>query len=417
MKFDWSQAKVKQHEMESIKPMVQAAYQSLESSETAGSEYKGWLHYSETVDSKEIEHIQSIATLVRNNADVMIVIGIGGSYLGAKAVIHALTHSTNILFAGYQLSSDYLAELLEVVSNQSVYLNVISKSGTTTEPAVAFRVLRGALEKKYGRVEASKRIIVTTDANKGALLALSKNMGYTRFVIPDDIGGRYSVMTPVGLFPMAVAGINIQDFMKGVTDATEEFSSFSIENNACCQYAAMRNILRNRGKDIELLVGYEEKLSYIADWWIQLFGESEGKDGKGLFPVKMSNTTDLHSMGQMIQDGRRNIFETVLYVNQPHHEVTIPYDESDVDGLNYIAGKSMEYVNRAAMQGTLEAHLAGGVPHLIIEIEKLTEYTIGYLMYFFMKSCGISGYLLGVNPFNQPGVENYKKNMFRILGK
>ncbi len=362
-------------------------------------------------------------------AIVLIVIGIGGSYLGARAAIEMLSHSFHsaldaskrktpqIFFVGNNISSTYMADLLEVIEGKDVSVNVISKSGTTTEPAIAFRIFKDILEKKYGKEEAAKRIYATTDAKRGALRQLADEQGYETFVIPDDIGGRFSVMSAVGLLPIAAAGLDIDEMMKGMADAREDFSTDVIDNNYAYQYAVIRNILHRKGKDIELLVNYEPTLHYVSEWWKQLYGESEGKDQKGIFPASVDFSTDLHSMGQYVQDGKRILFETVINVEQARKDIIIESDEADLDGLNYLAGKGVDYVNHKALQGTVLAHNDGQVPNMILNIEKLDIYNFGYMAYFFMKACGLSGYLLGVNPFNQPGVEAYKKNMFALLGK
>lgn len=429
IKFDFENSLTKSHEYEYLKPMIAAAHQMLHAGTGAGNDYIGWLNYPTTYDRAEFERIKDAAKRINEMADVLIVIGIGGSYLGSKTVIDALSHSfynelpkekrktAKIYFAGHQISGTYLTDLLEMIENESVCINVISKSGTTTEPAIAFRVLKKALEAKYGKEESVKRIFATTDAQNGALRALSTANGYETFVIPANVGGRYSVITPVGLLPIATAGIDIDAFMKGAADGQQEFSVENIDENPCYQYAILRNVLYNKGKSIEVLVNYEPSMAFLAEWWMQLYGESEGKDGKGLFPTKMNNTTDLHSMGQMIQDGPRHVFETVVRVESFEKDIVLELEDNDLDGLNYLAGKTMSYVNANAFKGTLEAHVDGNVPNLVVSIEKKDAYNLGKLMYFFMKACGISGYVLGVNPFDQPGVEAYKKNMFRLLGK
>ena len=429
IKFSFEQSLIQPHEYTYLKPIVQAAHASLHSGEGAGNDYIGWVDYPTTYDQVEFERIKTAAKKINAMADVLIVIGIGGSYLGAKTVIDALTHSfynelpkekrktAKIYFAGHQISGTYLTHLLEMIENESVCVNVISKSGTTTEPAIAFRVLKKALEAKYGKEEAVNRIFATTDEKQGALRALATSNGYETFIIPANVGGRYSVITPVGLLPIAVAGIDIDAFMSGAADGQEEFANENIDENPCYQYALIRNVLYNKGKAIEVLVNYEPSMAFLAEWWMQLYGESEGKDGKGIFPTKMNNTTDLHSMGQMIQDGPRHVFETVVRVQHVAQDIVLETEEIDLDGLNYLAGKTMSYVNENAFKGTMEAHVDGNVPNLVISIEKQDAYNIGKLMYFFMKACGVSGYMLGVNPFDQPGVEAYKKNMFRLLGK
>lgn len=429
LKFDYSNAMIKEHEYEYLKPQILTAHKLLHEGTGAGNDYIGWLDYPKSYDKEEFARIKTAAENIRKQADVLIVIGIGGSYLGAKTVIDALSHSfynelpkekrkgPKIYFAGHQISGTYLNDLLEMIEGQSVYLNVISKSGTTTEPAIAFRVLKNALIKKYGHDEAVKRIYATTDEKSGALRALSTEEGYETFVIPANVGGRYSVLTPVGLLPIAAAGIDIDALMSGAADGMEEYSTVDIDENPCYQYALVRNLQYNKGKAIEVLVNYEPSMAFLAEWWMQLYGESEGKDGKGLFPTKMNNTTDLHSMGQMIQDGPRHIIETVIRVESFEKDIVIESEKVDLDGLNYLVGKTMSYVNDNAFKGTLEAHVDGRVPNLIISMEKKDAYNLGKLLYFFMKACGISGYTIGVNPFDQPGVEAYKKNMFRLLGK
>jgi glucose-6-phosphate isomerase len=429
LEFNFDSAMIKSHEYENLKPMVLAAHEQLHAGSGAGNDYIGWLDYATTYDREEFARIKSAAAKINEMADVLIVIGIGGSYLGAKTVIDALSHSfynelpkerrktARIYFAGHQISGTYLTDLLEMIEHESVCLNVISKSGTTTEPAIAFRVLKNALEKKYGKEEAVKRIFATTDAKNGALRQLATANGYETFVIPANVGGRYSVITPVGLLPIATAGIDIDAFMAGVTEGQAEYSNPNIDENICYQYALLRNVMYNKGKAIEVLVNYEPSMAFLAEWWMQLYGESEGKDGKGLFPTKMNNTTDLHSMGQMIQDGPRHVFETVVRVASVEKDIVIELEDNDLDGLNYLAGKTMSYVNENAFKGTLEAHVDGNVPNLVVTMPTKDAFHLGKLMYFFMKACGVSGYVLGVNPFDQPGVEAYKKNMFRLLGK
>lgn len=429
IKFNYDNALINSHEYAYLKPMIQTAHQTLHSGNGAGNDYIGWVNYPSNYDKEEFQRIKNAANRINEMADVLIVIGIGGSYLGAKTVIDALTHSfynelpkekrktAKIYFAGHQISGTYLTELLEMVEHESVCINVISKSGTTTEPAIAFRVLKKALVKKYGADGAKERIFATTDAKHGALRALSDANGYETFTIPSNVGGRYSVITPVGLLPIATAGIDIDAFMKGALDGEAEFANPNIDENPCYQYALLRNVLYNKGKAIEVLVNYEPSMAFLAEWWMQLYGESEGKDGKGIFPTKMNNTTDLHSMGQMIQDGPRHVFETVVRVEKFEKDIVLELEDNDLDGLNYLAGKTMSYVNENAFKGTLEAHVDGNVPNLVISIENKDAYSLGKLMYFFMKACGVSGYALGVNPFDQPGVEAYKKNMFRLLGK
>lgn len=413
------------HEVEVLREFVKTAHGFLHEKKGPGSDFLGWVDLPVDVDAEELARITQAAERIRSHSHALVVIGIGGSYLGARAAIEALSHpfhnqlphATQIYYAGHNISSTYLARLLEVLEDKDVSVNVISKSGTTTEPAIAFRVFRRFLERKYGKAGARQRIFVTTDQTKGALKKLADEEGYETFVIPDDVGGRYSVLTAVGLLPMAVAGIHIDRMMQGAAEAWHRYSNPDLLSNECYQYAAVRNALYRKGKTVELLVNYEPALHYVAEWWKQLFGESEGKDQKGLFPASVDYTTDLHSMGQYVQEGRRDLFETVLHVRKPRIDVTIPDDPANIDGLNFLAGKTMDEVNRKAFQGTLLAHVDGGVPNLLVELDELNAFTFGELVYFFEKACGISGHLLGVNPFDQPGVEAYKKNMFALLGK
>lgn len=387
-------------------------------------EFLGWINLPTNYDKEEFERIKKSAQTIRNNSQVFVCIGIGGSYLGARAVIEALTNGFNkeegtpqIFYAGNNLSSEYIAEMIEAIGDRDISINVISKSGTTTEPAIAFRIFREFLENKYGLEEARKRIYVTTDKEKGALKQLSNDEGYETFVVPDNVGGRYSVLTAVGLLPIAVAGIDIDELMQGAKIAQNKYIEPNLKYNECYQYAVTRNILYNEGKTIEILANYNPKLHYFVEWWKQLFGESEGKEGKGIFPAGVNFTTDLHSMGQYIQQGRRNLMETVINVVNPTVDIEIKADEDNLDGMNFVAGKTVDYVCKKAMEGTVEAHVNGGVPNIVIDIEKLDIATIGNLIYFFELACAMSGKILGVNPFDQPGVEEYKKNMFRLLGK
>ena len=390
-------------------------------------EFLGWIELPTNYDKEEFERIKKAAKKIQNDSDVLVVIGIGGSYLGARAVIDALTHTFHsqmkerknpvIVYAGHNLSPVYMNELLEYVADKDISINVISKSGTTTEPAIAFRIFREVLETKYGVEEARKRIYVTTDKQKGALKTLADNEKYEKFVIPDNIGGRFSVLTAVGLLPIAAAGIDIDKLMKGAKIAQDKYSEPDVKYNECYKYAVARNLLYRSGKTIEILANYEPKLHYMTEWWKQLYGESEGKDLKGIFPAGVDLTTDLHSMGQYIQDGRRELMETVLKIGTNASEITIQPDDQNLDGLNYLAGKTVGYVNSKAMEGTVLAHVTGNVPNMMIEMEKLDEENLGQVIYFFEKACAISGSMLGVNPFNQPGVEEYKKNMFRLLEK
>ena len=416
-------------EIDALQPYVDVAHEMLHNKTGLGNDFLGWIDLPNNYDKEEFARIKKAAEKIQSDSDVLIVIGIGGSYLGARAAIECLGHSfrnnlnkeerktPEIYYAGNNISSTYLMDLLDIIKDKDVSLNVISKSGTTTEPAIAFRVLKEFLENKYGKEEAAKRIYATTDASKGALKQVSDEEGYETFVIPDDVGGRFSVLTPVGLLPIAVAGLDIDAMMQGANDARENYSIANLAENDCYQYAAVRNVLHRKGKDIELLVNYEPSLHFVSEWWKQLYGESEGKDQKGIFPAAVDFSTDLHSMGQYVQDGKRILFETVLNVEKPRRVVELKSAEDDLDGLNYLSGKTLDFVNEKAFQGTLLAHTDGQVPNLLINIPTLDEYNFGYLVYFFEKACGISGYLLGVNPFDQPGVEAYKKNMFALLGK
>ena len=388
--------------------------------------FLGWLELPTNYDKAEFKRIKEAAKKVQENSEVFVVIGIGGSYLGARAVIESLTNTfynykkretPQILFAGNNISPNYLTDLLDLIGDRDFSVNVISKSGTTTEPAIAFRVFREILENKYGIEEARKRILVTTDKAKGALKQLSDEEGYETFVVPDNVGGRYSVITAVGLLPIAVAGIDIDELMAGAKYAQDKYADSDLKYNECYQYAVVRNLLYRTDKNIEILVNYEPKLHYFTEWWKQLYGESEGKEGKGIFPAGVDFTTDLHSMGQYIQDGRRNLFETVINVVNTASDIPLKEEQDNLDGLNYLAGKTMDFVNKKAMEGTIKAHVDGKVPNILINIDKLDEKTMGHLVYFFELACAMSGNILGVNPFNQPGVEEYKKNMFKLLGK
>lgn len=389
--------------------------------------FLGWAEWPEKYDKEEFARIKKAAKKIQRDSDILVVIGIGGSYLGARAVIEALSHSFNnmmphekhpiVLFAGNNLSPVYMNDLLEVVAEKDISVNVISKSGTTTEPAIAFRIFREVLETKYGVKEARKRIYVTTDRQKGALKTLAGEEKYETFVVPDNMGGRFSVLSAVGLLPIAAAGINIDKLMSGARKGMDNYSDSNIKYNDAYKYAVVRDMLYNSGKTTEILANYEPKLHFFSEWWKQLYGESEGKDGKGLYPASVDLTTDLHSLGQYIQDGKRNLIETVLKIGKNSSDIKIQEDEQNLDGLNYLAGKTMGYVNYKAMEGTIKAHVTGNVPNILIEIEKLDEENIGELIYFFERSVAMSGKLLGVNPFNQPGVEEYKKNMFQLLEK
>ncbi|MFL0167786.1 glucose-6-phosphate isomerase [Candidatus Clostridium helianthi] len=416
-------------ELENMESMVKAVHEDLHNKTGAGNDFLGWVDLPVNYDKEEFARIKKAAEKIKSDSDVLIVIGIGGSYLGARAAIEMLTNNFHnvlgsdkrkvpqIFFAGNNISSTYMAELIQVIEGKDVSLNVISKSGTTTEPAIAFRILKSYLEKKYGVEEARKRIYATTDKARGALKTLADSEGYETFVVPDDVGGRFTVLTAVGLLPIAAAGIDIDEMMKGAADARTAYSVPSIKENDAYKYAAARNALYNKGASIEVLVNYEPSLHYFNEWWKQLYGESEGKDHKGLFPAAVDFSTDLHSMGQYIQDGRRIMFETVVNIEKPKYEINIEEADNDLDGLNFLAGKTMDFVNKKAFEGTLLAHNDGGVPNMVLSVPEISAYYFGYMVYFFEKACGISGYLLAINPFNQPGVEAYKKNMFALLGK
>ncbi|MFD2760712.1 glucose-6-phosphate isomerase [Lentibacillus juripiscarius] len=419
----------RQEELNYLSDYIKTAHEKLHERTGQGSDYLGWLDLPENMDAEEFNRIKTASEKIKSDSDVLLVIGIGGSYLGARAAIDMLNHSfqnllpgdkrdaPQIIFAGNHISSTYINDLLDVLKNKDVSINVISKSGTTTEPAIAFRIFRNFLEEKYGKEEAASRIYATTDKEKGAMKTVADTEGYETFVIPDDVGGRYSVLTAVGLLPIAVSGIAVDEIIDGAQAAMSDLNEPQLAKNPAYQYAAARNVLYDKGKTTEMLINYEPNLHYFSEWWKQLFGESEGKDQKGIFPASANFTTDLHSMGQYIQDGRRDLFETVLHINKPKKDWTLQADEADADGLNYLAGRTLHEINDKAYEGTLLAHTDGGVPNLVIEIPALNAYTFGYLVYFFEKACAMSGYLLGVNPFDQPGVEAYKKNMFALLGK
>lgn len=429
--FDYSKTAgfVEAHELKYMEPMVLKAHELLHSKQGPGNDFLGWLELPNEIAPQLVQRIKDTARRVQETSEVFIVVGIGGSYLGARAAIEMLKHqfynqlprekrkAPQIYFAGHNISSAYMKQLLEIIENQDVTLNVISKSGTTTEPAIAFRVLKEFMENKYGKAEARSRIIATTDASRGALKTLAQGEGYETFVIPNDVGGRYSVLTPVGLLPIAVADIDINELLQGARDASEAYREPDLSKNPCYQYAAVRNILYKKGKTVEMMINYEPSLYYLGEWWKQLFGESDGKDLKGIFPASANFSTDLHSMGQYIQQGLRILFETVLHVDKSRERIELKSAQSDLDGLNYLAGETMDYVNKRAFEGTLLAHQDGGVPNLVIEIPEINPYYFGHLVYFFEKACGLGGYLLGVNPFDQPGVEDYKRNMFALLGK
>lgn len=420
---------VSEHEIDGMKEYVKAAHEMLHNKTGAGNDFLGWVNLPKDYDKEEFARIKKAAEKIRNDSEVLVVIGIGGSYLGARAAIEMLSDSfynmqdkskrkgPAIVYAGNSISSTYLADLIDYVDGKDFSVNVISKSGTTTEPAIAFRIFREMLEKKYGKDGARERIYATTDASRGALKSLADKEGYESFVISDDVGGRYSVLTAVGLLPIAAAGIDIDAMMKGAADAVDLYSNPNVSENECYQYAVVRNALLRKGKNVEMMVNFEPSLHYFGEWWKQLFGESEGKDNKGIFPAAADFSTDLHSMGQYIQEGQRMLFETAILVDEPAKDITIKEDAENIDGLNFLTGKTINYVNQKASDGVCLAHTDGGVPNLTVTLPKLDAYNFGMLVYFFEKACGISGYLLGVNPFNQPGVEAYKKNMFALLGK
>ena len=429
--FDYSKAAgfVQEHEMAYMSELVAQAKDKLVTKSGAGNDFLGWIDLPVDYDKEEFARIQQAAEQIRKDSEVLLVIGIGGSYLGARAAIEFLGHSfanvvskelrksPEIYYVGNSISSTYIKHLIDVVGDRDFSINMISKSGTTTEPAIAFRVFKEILEKKYGKEEAAKRIYATTDKAKGALKNLATEEGYETFVVPDDVGGRFSVLTAVGLLPIAVSGADIEKLMEGAAAGRKEALENDFAENGALQYAAIRNILLRKGKTIEVLANYEPSLHYVSEWWKQLYGESEGKDQKGIFPASVDLTTDLHSMGQFIQDGNRILFETVMNVETSKEEIIINEEPVDLDGLNYLAGKTVDFINKSAMNGTILAHTDGNVPNLIVNIPEQNEYYLGQLFYFFEFACGISGYLLGVNPFNQPGVESYKKNMFALLGK
>ena len=431
VKFDYSLVKnvVSQDEMAAMGKITNDAKEVLVGRNGAGNDFLGWIDLPVDYDKEEFARIQAAAEKIKSDSEVLIVIGIGGSYLGARAAIEFLRHSfynsvspdvrktPEIYYCGNNLSGTYLSQLIETVGDRDFSINVISKSGTTTEPAVAFRIFKKLLEDKYGKIEAAKRIYATTDKEKGALKSLATEEGYECFVVPDDVGGRFSVLTAVGLLPIAVSGADIQKLMDGAASMRTLCLEKDFEENDALQYAAVRNIMLRKGKSVEILCNYEPIFHYVAEWWKQLYGESEGKDQKGLFPASVDLTTDLHSMGQFIQDGSRIMFETVMELEKPALDLTIEEEAVDLDGLNYLAGKNLDFINKSAMKGTQLAHTDGNVPNLVIKVPEQNEFYLGQLFYFFEFACGVSGYTLGVNPFNQPGVESYKKNMFALLGK
>jgi len=426
VKVDFSNVNIDMSEILKYNEKVTKIHEELQEKKNDEKEFLGWLDLPTNYDKDEFARIKKAAEKIKNDSEILVVIGIGGSYLGARAVIESLTHTFYnlekrktpiVLYAGNNMSPRYVLDLIDFIGNKDFSINVISKSGTTTEPAIAFRIFREILENKYGIEEAKKRIYVTTDKEKGALKTLSNEEEYETFVIPNNVGGRYSVLTAVGLLPIAVAGIDIDKLMQGARFAKEKYSDSNIKYNECYQYAVVRNMLYLEDKDIEILANYEPKLHFFTEWWKQLYGESEGKDLKGIFPAGVDLTTDLHSMGQYIQEGRRNLFETVLNVVNTDQDINIKPDEDNLDGLNYLTDKTLDYINKKAMEGTIKAHVDGDVPNIVINIENLNEEAIGELIYFFELACAMSGKILGVNPFNQPGVEKYKTNMFELLGK
>lgn len=429
--FDYSKTApfISANEVELMKKLTLDAKELLVSKTGAGNDFLGWIDLPVDYDKDEFARIKKAAEKIKNDSEVLIVIGIGGSYLGARAAIEFLRHSfynvvskeirktPEIYFVGNSISSTYLKNLLDVVGDRDFSINMISKSGTTTEPAIAFRIFKELAEKKYGKAEAAKRIYATTDKAKGSLKGLATEEGYETFVVPDDIGGRFSVLTAVGLLPIAVSGADIDKLMEGAASGRKAALETPFEDNDSLKYAALRNILLRKGKTIEILANYEPGVHYVSEWWKQLYGESEGKDQKGIFPASVDLTTDLHSMGQFIQDGSRTMFETVINIETSKEELTIGEEPVDLDGLNYLAGKTVDFVNKSAMNGTILAHTDGQVPNMMVNVPEVNEFYLGQLFYFFEFACGVSGYLLGVNPFNQPGVESYKKNMFALLGK
>lgn len=429
--FDYSKAAcfVKDSEIASMKRIALSAKDELVSRTGAGNDFLGWIDLPVDYDKEEFARIKKAAEKIQSDSEVLLVVGIGGSYLGARAAIEFLRHSfynmvskeirktPEIYFVGNSISSTYVQHLIDVIGDRDFSVNIISKSGTTTEPAIAFRIFKAMLEKKYGKAEAAKRIYATTDKARGALKNLATEEGYESFVVPDDVGGRFSVLTAVGLLPIAVSGADIDKLMEGAASGRKRALEADFEENDALLYAAVRNILLRKGKAVEVLANYEPSMHYVSEWWKQLYGESEGKDQKGIFPASVDLTTDLHSMGQFIQDGNRILFETVLNVEESRCELTIGEEPVDLDGLNYLAGKTVDFVNKSAMNGTILAHTDGNVPNLIVNIPRQDEFSLGELFYFFEFACGVSGYILGVNPFNQPGVESYKKNMFALLGK
>ncbi len=429
--FDYSKVApfVSGHEVVSMKKLAQDAKKVLVEKTGDGNDFLGWIDLPVDYDKEEFARIRKAAEKIRNDSEVLLVIGIGGSYLGARAAIEFLGHSfynvvdksirkgPEIYFLGNSISSTYLKHLMDVVGDRDFSINIISKSGTTTEPAIAFRIFKEKMETKYGKEEAAKRIYATTDKSKGALKKLSDEEGYQTFVVPDDVGGRFSVLTAVGLLPIAASGADIDKLMEGAASGRKAALELPFEENDAMKYAALRNIFLRKGKSVEILANYEPAVHYVSEWWKQLFGESEGKDQRGIFPASVDLTTDLHSMGQFIQDGSRIMFETVIEIEKSREEIVMNEEPVDLDGLNYLAGKTVDFINKSAMNGTILAHTDGQVPNLLVKVPEVNEFYLGQLFYFFEFACGVSGYLLGVNPFNQPGVESYKKNMFALLGK
>ncbi len=429
IKMDFSYSGIKQEDIQEYEKEVIRIHESFYLKEKYDNEFLGWITLPTNYDREEFKRIKNAAKKINSDSDILIVIGIGGSYLGARAVIEALkspftnaisddeSKYTKVIFVGNNMNPNYIHDIIEFIGDRDISINVISKSGTTTEPAIAFRIFREFIESRYGIAEARSRIYVTTDKHKGALKQLADEEGYEEFVVPDNIGGRYSVLTAVGLLPIATAGINIDKLIAGALAAQEKYADSNLKYNECYQYAVIRNLLYKKDKNIEILVDYEPRFHYFIEWWKQLFAESEGKDNKGIFPTGAEFTTDLHSIGQYIQQGRRNIFETVLNVEKSNFDMKIKSDEDNLDGLNYLKGESLDHINKTAMQATIKAHVDGDVPNIIINIEELNEESIGSLIYFFELACAMSGSILGINPFNQPGVEKYKTNMFKMLGK
>lgn len=429
VKIDLKNSGIEEKDLMKYADKVEFIHEELHQNVNYTSEFLGWLELPTNYDKKEVEKIKKSARKIKSDSEVLVVIGIGGSYLGARAVIDTLTHTfynylpkeqrktPQIVYVGNNLNPNYINDLIELIGTKDISINVISKSGTTTEPAIAFRIFRELLENKYGLKEAQKRIYVTTDRKKGALKQIADEEGYETFIIPDNVGGRYSVLTAVGLLPIATAGINIDKLLEGARFAQEKYLDKNLKYNDCYKYAVARNMLYRDKKDIEILVSYEPKLHYMIEWWKQLYGESEGKEGKGIYPTGAEFTTDLHSLGQYIQQGRRNLFETVINIKDSNSDISIHQDEDNLDELNYLTDKGLDYVNKKAMEGTISAHVEGGVPNIVITMDKLNEYNLGHLIYFFELACAMSGKILGINPFDQPGVEKYKTNMFKLLGK